>query len=160
MTDKLFRFDIYNPGSTDLTTGNIDYTLETELAEAPTVLGPIVRPLQGRSEARPWTVSVVDQSTAVTSRLADSSGRMDTLGRLARLRESRAGAAFANVGVGRIADVFLEDVGAYRFTVEDEGFLSRRATIFTKSTNTTVFYPAGPLNQYGPWPATTGACWP
>lgn len=149
MANKNFRLLVATPGATATpASSDADYILDTQLAEAPSVLGPIVRPLQGRTEARPWSVTAVDQSTFITSRLADSSGRMDTLGRIAAVQTQSEGGAWSNLGVGRISDVFLEDVAAYRFTMEDERILERRATIFN-TTNTTRLFPGGPHVNYG-----------
>ena len=151
MANRSYRLLLAAPGATATpASSDADYILDTQLAEAPSVLGPIVRPLQGRTEARPWSVTAVDQSTFITSRLADSSGRMDTLGRIAAVQSQTDGGAWSNLGVGRVSDVFLEDVAAYRFTMEDERMLERRATIFNTS-NTTRLFPGGPHVNYGAW---------
>lgn len=148
MTDQLFRVRIFTPGATGTSSSNVDFTLQTALAEAPTVSTPLIRPLEGRAEAAPWEVSVVDHGSSFSADLADSSGRLDLLTRLIKVQRNRNDAGWTDVGTGRIADVFLgDDVASYRIVVEDERILERQATVFN-TTNTTRLYPPGPHTDW------------
>ena len=150
MADRRYRVRVYTPGSTSLSTANVDFTLsENRLTEAPTVLGSIVRPREGRTEAQPWFFDVADIGSSFTAQLADSSGRLDLLNRIIVAQRNTDGGTYTNIGVGRISDVFLNpDVASYRVMVEDERVLERSQLIFNSS-NTTHLYPPGPHADWG-----------
>lgn len=160
MTD-LYRARIYLPGSTSLTTGNVDFTIgSSQFAEGwtPAYLSPTLDPLRGHTEGTPWSLDVVDVGQFLTAELADSSGRMDWINRLVVLQRNRNGAGYSNLGVGRVQDLFLnDDVASYRIVCSDERQLERRALMFT--TNTTRIYPGGPHTAYGPFPVPNTARW-
>lgn len=148
MGDKRWRVRFYNYNSTTLSTGNVYY--QTTVLDKPiTVLGPIVRAADGRTEAQPWNIDVVDDGSSFTRQLADSSGRMIMLGRVVSAERSVNGSSFAYHGAGRVADVFLTtNPGVYRVTVEDERRVERQSVVFF-TTNTTRLYPAGPHRNFG-----------
>lgn len=159
MSAQSYRVRVYTPGSTSLSTANVDFTLDSSrLKDAPTVLGSIVRPREGRTEAQPWFFDVTDVSSSFTAQLADSSGRLDLLNRIIVCQRNTDGGSYSNIGVGRISDVFLNpDVASYRVMVEDERVLERSQVIFNSS-NTTHLYPPGPHAAYGPYrPASKGS---
>jgi len=144
---KAYRVRIAQPGATGTSTATVAFT-STVLAEAPTVLHPTVRPLQGRTESRPWGVTLVDHGSSFTAQLADSSGRTDLLGRLIWVDRNLAGAGMVRHGTGRITDVMLQpSVTEYRVVIEDERRIERNTRIF--STNTTRLFPPGPHIRYG-----------
>jgi len=152
MADKRWRLRLYNYNSTTLSTGNV-YFQTTALQSPITVNGPIVRAADGRTEAQPWNVDVVDDGSSFTRMLADSSGRMIALGRVASVERSVNGSSFAYHGAGRVADVFLTtNPGVYRLVVEDERRVERQSIVFF-STNTTRLYPAGPHRNFGAFAA-------
>ena len=154
MSAKTYTAWLYQPGSTDLSTGNVDLTFGgTRLAAVPTVRSPLIRPLDGRSEGSPWYVDITDVSSTVTANLADSSGRLDWMGRLLAIRRTVGASTATWLGVGRVVDVsLLEDVATWRLTLDDERTLERQARIFT--TNTSMLYPAGRYAKYGPFAAS------
>ena len=138
MADAFYRFRIY---SSDGTTGTLSYTFDHPAFES--AGGNVVRPLEGRVECMPWEVVVPDISTGVTSILADSSGRMQLLGRYARLTRDLDSSGEGTLASGRIGDVMLaENIGEYRFVMEDEAYLARNSLIFTETT-TVYVYPPG-----------------
>lgn len=139
MADAQFRFRIYSTdGATVETTFN---TSQIEHWEE--VGGQEVRPLLGRAEARPWFIDVADISTAVMSVLADTSGRLDQISRLADFQRNLDSSGWRTLGTGRIADVLLNpSVGSFRFVMEDENLIARRSMIFQRST-TVFLYPPG-----------------
>lgn len=152
MTRVDYRFRIYNAGATGLSTANVDFTLDGSRLAAPIhVRAPTVLPGRGRSEAQPWDVMIADMGSTFTSQLADSSGRLNLLGRIGLAQTNRDGAGWTNLGAGRLTDIYLDDsVAAYRVVVEDERTLEGTALIFN-TTNTTRLFPGGPHTQYGGW---------
>lgn len=146
-----YRFRIY---STDDTT--VETTFDTELQGWESVGGQEVRALKGRAETRPWSIRVVDYSTAVTNDLADSSGRLRRLGRLADFQQNLDSSGWATLATGRISDVFLgDDVAAYQFVMEDEHMKARQAPIFTSTSHTPscYLYPPGLRSKWMDQPA-------
>ena len=126
-----YRYRIY---STDDST--VETTFDTELQGWDAVGGQEVRPLDGRTETRAWQIRVVDASTAVTNDLADSSGRLRRLGRLADFQQNLDSSGWATLATGRISDVLMnEDVASYTFVMEDEHYKARQALIFNSTTH-------------------------
>ncbi len=103
-----YRFRIY---STDDTT--VETTFDQEVQAWDSVGGQEVRALEGRAETRPWSIRIVDYSTAVTNDLADSSGRLRRIGRLCDFQQNLDSSGWATLATGRISDVFLGDDVAY-----------------------------------------------
>lgn len=135
------RFQIYTSGSSA-----VQYTFdETRLERGYewAIGGQDVRPLEGRAESQQWPVDVVDYSSGVTSILSDTSGRANLLGRLADFAINLDSSGWRTLGTGRLSDIQLkENVGAYRFLMDDELFLARNSLIFTQTT-TVYIYPPG-----------------
>lgn len=135
MSQLRYKAEIYAPGVT-ATTGTISWTFKTsQFAEAPQVGGQIVRPLDGRVESNPWELRLTDVGSTVTSILS-SSGRLQLLGRMVRVRQSvnsTASSSYTNLGVGRLTDVVLgDDVASWRLLVSDERWQERQMTVFTR----------------------------
>ena len=151
MISKSYRAWVYKLGATGASSSMVEFTLsQSELQRAPTVLGPNPRPLEGRTEPRPWYVDVVDSAGSFTAHLA-SSGRMSMTNRLVQVQVATSGGAYTALGTGRLTDLEMTtDVSAYRLNVSPETSLLDGNTIF--STNTTRLYPGGPHTQYGPFP--------
>ncbi len=148
MGDKRWRVRFYNYNSTTLSTGNVYYQT-TVLGTPLTINGPLVRAADGRTEAQPWNIDVVDDGSSFSRQLADSSGRMVMLGRVVSAERSVNGSSFAYHGAGRVSDVFLTtNPGIYRVTVEDERRVERQSVVFF-TTNTTRLYPQGPHRNFG-----------
>ena len=144
------RFRIQTPGSTSLSTASLDLSFDGSRLQGPiTIRHPVIVPQEGRTESQPWDVHIADVGSTFTAQLADSSGRMDLLGRLAYAQHNVDGAGWVTRGAGRITDVYLDEgVAAYRVVVEDERTLEGTALLFNSS-NTTRLYPGGPAANYG-----------
>lgn len=151
MTAHTYQVLVWNAGSTSYSTGSVEFTLDhSKLAEPPTINGPTIRPFEGRTEGRPWTVDVVDSSGSFTAQLAGADGRPDLINRWVQVRRGVDGATPVAIGGGRLQDVMLlEDQKTYRMTVAQESVLNDQTLIF--STNTTRLYPPGPHVVYGPF---------
>jgi len=152
MADASYRFRIYTSGSSavEVTFGSSQVQGFEEIG------GQDVRPLEGRAESRPWSVHVADISTAVTSILADSSGRAVLLGRLADFQRNLDSSGWNTLGTGRLADILLNpDVASYEFLLENELALTLRQRIFTAPASPTVYaFPPGLMStwayEFGP----------
>lgn len=151
MAIRRYRLDIYNRGVTS-TTGSVAYTFNTsQMAEAPIVRSQIVRASEGIVESQPWTVRLMDTNQSFTALLGDSSGRMQLLGRLARLRsslDSTATSSYQNLAVARFTDLQLAgDVATYDCTFADERWVERQTQVFTKA-NTCALIPHGLISDF------------
>lgn len=146
---KLFRVRIATAGATAVD-GNVDFTLQATLKEAPSTGGQTVRPLVGRTESAPWTVEVVDTDGGFTAQLAGADGRLDVIGRLLDVQVStNAGGAWTTLTTGRLGDLDQEpDVVIYRLGVQDERLVERTSLIWNKG-NTVSLYPPGTIVGYG-----------
>jgi len=140
MADASYRFRIYTSGSSA-----VEVTFGSSQLQGFEEIGGIdVRPLEGHVESRPWNIYVADVSTAVTSILADSSGRMNKLGRLAELQRNLDSSGWVTIGTGRVSDILLGDqIANYQFVLEDEHYLARQSMIFNVGTTTVHIYPPG-----------------
>lgn len=142
MGTKAYQVRVATRGATAVT-GNVDFTLSTTLAEAPTIPGQTVDPIRGQTRSRPWTVQVVDTSGAITGHLGDADGRMHLLGRLVDLQVNTDGAGMATVATGRLAHLSEgNEPKLWKLEIEDERWVERNARIFTAA-DTTQIYPLG-----------------
>jgi len=142
MASRRWKLDVYARGVTS-TTGTISYTLGSSYFRVPPVVGgQIVRAAECQVESNPWRCSIIDVGSTFTAKLADSSGRLHLLGRLARLRaslNSTATSNFSSVTVGRITDIALApDVASYDLDISDERWIERQTTIFSKVTSFSI----------------------
>lgn len=149
MSRRRYKFDIYARGVVS-TTGTISWTFgENRFPDGylPTVGGQIVRPTQGAVESQPWTVSLLDVASSFTGLLGDSSGRLQQIGRLTRMRaslDSTASTAYTTLAVGRLTDIGLNpSVAAYDLTVSDERWVEQQETVFTKIDDSVSLIPGG-----------------
>lgn len=144
-----YRADIYTAGTTSYSTSAVEFSLT--LGAVPTINGPTIRPFEGRTESRPWSVSAVDASGAFTAQLADAGGRLDLMNRVVQIRRNLNNAGFTVIGGGRLRDVSLGNgVATYDVSVEQETGADRNTILFN-TTNTTRLYPPSPDKAYGPF---------
>lgn len=149
MAFATYRADIYTAGTTSYSTSAVEFSLT--LTQAPTINGPTIRPFEGRTESRPWTLSALDVNGAFTAQLADAGGRLDLLNRVVQVRRNLNDAGFAVIGGGRLRDVGLgSEVATYDLSIEQETGVDRNVVLFN-STNTTRLYPPSPDKVYGPF---------
>lgn len=151
MTLRRYRLDIFARGVVS-TTGTVSYTFNTsQMAEAPVVRTQLVRASEGIVESQPWTVRLLDTNQSFTALLGDSSGRMQLLGRLVRLRsslDSTATSNYQNLAVSRFSDLQMAgDVASYDCTFSDERWIERQTQVFTKA-NTCALIPHGLINDF------------
>lgn len=142
MTDRQYRVRIYKAGSTSLSTANVDFDLGVStLTQAPVVTGARVRLLEGRVEASPFPVTVIDTTSGgITSHLADSQGRLTIINRFAQVQRADAGGAFTAIGGGRVTDVtFSDNLAQAQLMISQEWPTGASSLVFT--TNTTHLYP-------------------
>jgi hypothetical protein len=162
MSHRRYQLDVFPRGAIS-TTGAPSFTLSSSrFRDAPLVGGQIVRPAQGTVESNPYRLAIVDVNSTFSARLADSSGRMNLLGRLARVKSSlNSTVSYSAIGVGRITDVALDsDVASYVLDVSDERWVERQTSVFTKS-NTMSIVPYGNISgfQYvAPTPSQPWRC--
>ena len=146
---KLYRVQVYNPGSTSV----VEFTWDTQLGSVPIVGSQEARPLEGLVESRPWSFKVVDVNEAVTNQLGDA-GRANLLGRLVAIQADIDGAGFATIAKGRLSSLSEAQPGVYDCQVSDEGFVERGNTIFA-TTNTCRLYPPGLKARWSGIPAVS-----
>lgn len=139
-----YRVRIHQRGTQDPTDATAEYTLGVNrLAEIPSFGGVIIFPAEGRTEARPWTVNVVDANGEFTATLADADGRMHLIGRVVEYQVQTNGGAWVTRSAARLAYVGESDgPGLFSIQVEDERWVERNTTIFQRA-DTTQIYPAG-----------------
>lgn len=149
MSRARYKFDIYAAGQIS-TTGTISWTFTENRFPtnfAPTVGGQIARPTQGIVESQPWVMSILDVASSFTGLLANSSGRLQQLGRLARMRrslDSTASTAYQTIAAGRIFEVALNPaIASYDLTVLGENWLAQQTEVFTKVDNSLSIVPGG-----------------
>lgn len=155
-----YLIDVYAKG-VQATTGTVDFSLRTsQLADAPTVGGQLVRAAEGRVESQPWTLRVLDVNSTFTSHLASSTGRLQLLGRLTRIRaslDSTASSNYKSLTVGRVSDITLDqNVNVWDVTIQDERFLERDTQIFAQA-NTCMLVPKGTIAAFQGNAPPTGA---
>lgn len=148
MTTRDWKFLVWKSTATSLSTALVDFTIDNaHLAGVPVITGSRVRPLEGRIEARPWTVNVLDSSSFFTKQIGDSGGRLDLLNRFVQARLSIDGSTYAPVAGGRLVDAINADnIATWQMTVQDEWLAGAETQVFT--TNTTLLYPPRPLHGY------------
>ena len=148
MPTRDWQFHVWKSTATSLSTALVDFTItNAELAGAPTITGSRIRPLDARTEARPWTVEVLDASSFFTRQIGDSAGRLDLLNRFVQARLSIDGSTYAPVAGGRLIDaVNADDIALWRMTVQDEWLAGANTMLFT--TNTSYLYPPRPYRGY------------
>lgn len=148
MSNVEYRFQVYSTGGS-----TVAHTFQAQLASIPSVGQQVVRFTEGRTESVPWAVDVLDASTAVTAVLADSSGRMTLLNRLAEIQrriDSTESTAWTTLGIGRITDIPMNsDVASYQFLMEDERTQERRGTIWTTGATSVYLMPPQRRANYG-----------
>lgn len=159
-----YLIDVYAKG-VQATTGGVDFSLRTsQLADAPTVGGQLVRAAEGRVESQPWTLRVLDVNSTFTAHLASSTGRLQLLGRLTRIRaslDSTATSNYKSLTVGRLSDITLDqNVNVWDVTVQDERFLERDTQIFSQA-NTCMLVPKGTVAAFqgNPPPNAAARAW-
>ncbi|MEE8551479.1 MAG: LamG-like jellyroll fold domain-containing protein [Gemmatimonadota bacterium] len=137
-TDKAYRVQVYQPGSTS----TVEFTWDSQLGAVPIVGSQKAQPLKGSAVSKPWKISVVDQNEAVTNQLADS-GRANLLGRLVAVQVNIDSGGWTTLAKGRLSGLFeAQQPGIYEVHVSDERFVERSNTIFT-TTNTNRIHPTG-----------------
>lgn len=148
MTTRDWKFHIWKSTATSLSTTLVDFTVDnTHLVTAPVITGSRIRPLDGLTEARPWTIEVLDNSSFFTAQIGDAGGRLDLLGRFVQANLSIDGAAYAPVAGGRLVDAINADnIATWKVTVQDEWLAGANTMLFT--TNTTLLYPPRPYRGY------------
>jgi hypothetical protein len=141
-------------------TSGVETTIaSSNLRNAPSVNGPMVDVLKGRTQSRPWDVEINDNGDFFSSIIADSGGRMAIQGRLCDLRLNKDGAGFSVIGTGRIGDI-VDHVSHYTVSVQDERWRERTARVFTKQNiapgsgsssqySGSILMPAGLIDDYG-----------
>lgn len=148
MTTRDWKFHVWKSTATSLSTALVDFTItNAQLAEVPIITGSRIRPLEGRTEARPWTVNVLDASSFFTKEIGDSLGRLDLMNRFVQAQLSIDGAAYAAVAGGRVVDAInAGNIATWQMNVQDEWVAGSNAMLFT--TNTTLLYPPRPYRGY------------
>lgn len=146
---KLYRLRIATVSATNVE-GSIAYTFQSQIGSIPVIGGQIVRPSEGKTESKPWSIDIVDVASVFTNTLSNTStGRPWLLGRLADVQVSLDnGTSWTTQATGRIADVFQQEPGLYTVHIEDERWVERNTDAFTNVTNGCTLYPPG--TKY-PW---------
>lgn len=144
MTDRRYRLMVYKPGSTSLSTGNVDFIVgSSALIEAPVVSGGRARLLEGRMEAVPTALRLLDSTNGGWTSHLSSNGRNTGLNRFVQVQRSDAGGAYAAIGGGRVTDVtYSENLAEVQVTLNPEWPTGANTLCFT--TNTTHLYPPCP----------------
>lgn len=141
----------------------VAFELEAQLGSVPVVGGQVIRPAQGRTESRPWTIEVVDADGIITSHIGDpSTGRAWLHGRLVRVRLSVDGGPWVTLDTGRLTGLTEGDgPGLYTIQVHDERWVERQALVFASGSPTMQIYPAGTLGIFrgSPWAGDTRGEW-
>lgn len=148
MTTRDWQFLVWKSTATSLSTALVDFTVDNaHLASIPTITGSRLRILDGRTEARPWAVDILDSSSYFTSQIGDAQGRLDLMNRFIQARLSVDGSTYRPVAGGRLIDaVNADNIATWRVTVQDEWLAGSNALLFT--TNTTFLYPPRPMRGY------------
>lgn len=143
MTARDYKAYIYQPGSTSLSTSNVDFVVGiAALAEVPVVRGGTARVLEGRVEASPFDLLVQDSTASgFISHLAGSDGRLSMINRFVQVRRADSGSTtYTAIGGGRLTDLTNTDnIAQWKVTVSQEWPMGATCLLFT--TNTTHLYP-------------------
>lgn len=147
MPTRDWQFLVWKSTATSLSTALVDFTItNSQLVETPVITGSRLRVLDGQTEARPWTLQVLDSSSFITSQLAVG-GRLEMLNRFVQGRLSVDGSTYRPVAGGRIVDIEnAGNIATYAMTVQDEWLSGSHTMLFT--TNTTILYPPKPYRGY------------
>ena len=147
----------------DSTGGAVDFTVaSSNMRRAPTINGPAIDLARMRTQARPSQVEILDVDDYFSAKIADSSGRLILLGRKCDVRVNKDGAGMSVLQTGRISDI-VDHVSHFNLTFEDERYIERKTTVFTKQDGApstvgnassshytgTILWPAGPSARYG-----------
>ena len=148
MTTRDWKFHVWKSTATSLSTALVDFTVtNAQLADVPLITGSRVRVLDGKTEARPWTMDILDASSFITSQIGDAGGRLDLLNRFVQANLSIDGAAYLPVAGGRLIDAInTGNLATWQLTVQDEWLAGAQTRLFT--TNTTLLYPPRPVRGY------------
>lgn len=148
---KVFRFRVHDAGTTAPADATVDWSTTALLASVGAIGGQRVEALTASTSARPWSVTITDAEEFVTGKLASAEGRYHMLGRLADFSVSTDGeATWTVLQTGRVDNVAMEGVTAYRVDVTDERSVERSSTIFTGA-STTRLAPSGLHAQWLHW---------
>lgn len=148
MPSRDWQIHVWKSTATSLSTAGVDFTItNAQLSQVPVITGSRLRPLDGRTEARPWSIAVNDGSSFITSQIGDAGGRLDLLNRFVQARLSIDGSTYRPVGGGRLIDaVNTDNIAEWLLSVQDEWLAGSNALLFT--TNTTLLFPPKPYRGY------------
>lgn len=137
MSTAAYRVRIADPGAATVD-GNVALTLtDDDLVGVPVLSGPKVDPLKCQVTSVPFQIEGKNDSVMFTS-----SGRMTGLGRLVEVARALDGAAYAEVGTGRLDAVTESAIGNPVLRVADERWVERKTEIF-RLTDTVQLHPPG-----------------
>jgi len=145
---KSYRLRLWN-----FTGSAVQWSFASNVLSAPTVGGQVVRPLDGRTETKPWIVNVIDTNDEVTSAIADDGGRLVVMRRKADVQVSIDGAAYTTMATGRVTGLRITAKSplVYEFEISDERLLERTTKLWNDSSSTRI-YPVGFTGgSYGPF---------
>ena len=113
---KSYRLRLWN-----FTGSAVQWSFASNVLSAPTVGGQVVRPLDGRTETKPWIVNVIDTNDEVTSAIADDGGRLVVMRRKADVQVSVDGAAYTTMATGRVTGLRITAKSplVYEFEISD-----------------------------------------
>lgn len=149
MSQIRYAIDVF-PAGIQTTTGAAAFTLQTsQLIDPPTIGGQLVRAGEGIVETQPCTVTILDINSTFTQQIATTAGRLQLLGRLARIRSSLdSTGSYSTLFTGRVSDLQLRsDVVSWAMTLSDERVIERNTYVFSKA-NTCSLIPRGLISKF------------
>lgn len=131
---RRFEVRIHDAGTVFPTDLTVDFTISnSRLTVPPDFGGQTVRPLEGKAELLPYSITVVDDDGWLTANLF-SGGRPVIVGRLAEVRMDTDGQGFTQVDVRRVAAVRGGSSPEYRLELSDERWIGRGNRLFEANT--------------------------
>lgn len=124
--------------------GFVDFSLSvSDLAAPPSISGQAVDVIEGHTESRSTSLTIVDYEGVITSRLGDVDGAMQLLGRLVEIQESdNNGFSWTTIATGRWSDLQETTPGEWNIQIDDERWLERNTTLFDTA-HTSYIWPSG-----------------
>lgn len=125
-----FQVRVHDAGTVIPKDVTVDFTVtDSRLSAPPDFGGQVIRPLEGKSDLLPYSITVVDDDGWLTSRIFDG-GVPSIIGRLAEVRVKRGSDDWETVDIRRISSVRGGSEPEYQIELSDEQWIGRGDILF------------------------------